>query len=135
MTTVSAINHDELFDDDGYPSDYALEVVSSFEGSPQRLVELIRLLWRGGDYVTVRLPWDDKIEVRFITCGWSGNESIIGALERTMFNFRWWDSSHRGGLHVYKVRVEDWDREAYLGDYTRADAARYFTTKSDQPER
>lgn len=120
-----------MLDDDGYPSEYALEVMSSFVGSPHQLVDLIRHLWHW-DYVRVRPPWNGVIEVQLVTGGWSGNESVVTALEDTMFHFRWWDSSHRGGLHVYKINVRDWERETYLGDSTHADAARYFDTT---PER
>lgn len=45
-------------------------------------------------------------EFRLITGGWSGNEEVVRALERNaMFGAVCWQSSHRGGLHVYKVPV------------------------------
>lgn len=114
MTAVD-IDYDELFDEDEYPSDYALDVVSNFHGTPRQLVELITYLWRWKDMVQVRAHWHGEIDVVLVTGGWSGNESIISALDNTMFSFRWWEMTKRGGLHMYKVRADDWDVESNLG--------------------
>ena len=115
MTTIESIDYDELLDDERYPTDYALEVIRTLVGTPHQLVDFIAGLWKWGDLVTVREPWNGEVEVRFVTGGWSGNESLLSALEGTMFKFRWWESSHRGGLHVYLVNVDDWDRASALG--------------------
>jgi hypothetical protein len=43
-------------------------------------------------------------EFRLATGGWSGNEEVISALnQNSMFNALCWQSSHRGGLHIYRV--------------------------------
>jgi hypothetical protein len=114
---TNPIDWDMLVDSDGYPSDYALEVVSSFHGSPCQLVEMLQRLWYPAeDYIEVKLPWRGTVEVRFVTCGWSGNEALISALEQTMFHFRWWEMDKRGGLHVFKVTATDWDTPSDLGE-------------------
>lgn len=118
--SLKNIDYDSLVDPDDYqryPTDYALDVISSFRGTPHQLVDLIKSLWYMPDCIVVRAPWRGEIEVRFITVGWSGNESLISALSRTVFNMMWWDSDHRGGLHVYKVRQSAWDEETYLGKF------------------
>ena len=51
------------------------------------------------------------------TGGWSGNESVISALDGTMFNLRWWETTKRGGMYVYKVRADDWNSESNLGRF------------------
>lgn len=114
---VSDIDYDELFDEDEYPSDYALDVVSHFHGTPCQLVELIAHLWRWKDLVQVRAPWRGEIEVSLVTGGWSGNESVIRALDGTVFGLRWWETTKRGGLYVYKVRADDWNSESNLGRF------------------
>jgi hypothetical protein len=88
--------------DDGYPTDEELEKIAKwhyedFEG----LLEYVKARWayadagywrkRGGKY------WVS-------TAGWSGNESIITALER---NFHFWSFcwilSRRGGHYIFQL--------------------------------
>lgn len=40
---------------------------------------------------------------RFATGGWSGCEDVIDAMEENLWIGQAWESSHRGGLHVYRV--------------------------------
>ncbi|WP_159601627.1 hypothetical protein [Agromyces humi] len=95
--------------DDGYPTSEDLERIHGFRGSPEQLVELISGLWRPEDFVTVT-PGDDAVKVRFVTGGWSGNEELIGALDRTMLRL-FWSKSERGGLHEYEIPVGIWGHE------------------------
>lgn len=103
-----------------YPTEEALELINTFEGTPSNLVWLLRELWYGGEKMVsaanVEDYGEDYVEITFVTVGWSGNESLLGALNRTVFEMRFWESSHRGGKHVYRVRTEDWDKSSYLGD-------------------
>ena len=108
-----------LTDDDPfarYPTEEALKLIKTFEGTPSNLVWLLRKLWWGGEQMVSAADVEDYVEVTFVTVGWSGNESLLGALNMTMFEMRFWESSHRGGKHVYLVRTEDWDKVAFLGD-------------------
>ena len=43
-----------------------------------------------------------------ITGGWSGNEEIIGVLERTLFWLMFWEESKRGGWFKFKpFKIKD----------------------------
>ena len=44
-----------------------------------------------------------------------GNEQIIATLDGSMFHLRFWESSHRGGLHVYEVPKGEWEVVSQLG--------------------
>ena len=117
MTHVDEdVDYDALLDGDRYPTDYALELVSDFPGTPRDLVEFIRdSLWYYHDFVSVKAPWRGNIEVKFVTGGWSGNESVLTALSESFFHFRFWESSHRGGLHMYSIPVHDWESKTLIG--------------------
>jgi hypothetical protein len=116
-----------LFDDDGYPTDEALEVIRSFYGTPRQLVAYIKRLWRYAEALSVEKCTDDdrfprdhpEVEISFATVGWSGNENIISSLDDTMFSFMHWYLSKRGGLYVYRVSEERWDTPMFLGNYVK----------------
>ena len=48
-------------------------------------------------------------------CVPDANEQIIGTLDGSMFHLRFWESSHRGGLHVYQVPKGEWEAVSQLG--------------------
>lgn len=43
--------------------------------------------------------------VEAVTGGYSDDEDLFSRLRHSMFGFRFWESSHRGGLTVYEVPV------------------------------
>ena len=100
-------------DEHGYPTEDDLEQVRAFAGTPRELVELLTSLWNYPAAVKVTDvtdPWGKpRKRVEMVTMGWSGNEDVATALERTMFHVMWWNSSHRGGLTVYEVHSDQWD--------------------------
>lgn len=101
-----------VFDADGYPTDEWLSALEGFEGSPAVIASVVERAWRNG-WVKVEDTldqWDHPHKkVSLITGGWSGNESIIGALEHTMFWFVGWQTSTRGGLHEFEFNPGIWD--------------------------
>ena len=107
------------FDDDGYPTEASLAAIASFEGSPREFVEFTTALYRNG-FVKVEDIVDDFARpakrITYITGGWSGCESVISCIEdATVFNMRFWASSHRGGMYVFEVRNDQWDETEFMG--------------------
>lgn len=95
-----------MYDADGYPTDSALDALSRFEGTPAEMIDTITELFNGGGAEVI--DRDDDFDrpvraVRLVTLGWSGCESVVGALNGTMFHYLFWSLSARGGLHVYEV--------------------------------
>lgn len=132
---LSDLDTDALTDH-GYPSDYAMDAVTYFQGTPHELVGLVQSLWRPHDLIDMKQMDDPRwgepcMEVTFITGGWSGNEDLLSALSQNDFqhqtNFAWkyWESSHRGGKEVFRIPLDDWEKDKYLGcifgEHTRDD--------------
>jgi hypothetical protein len=108
-----------LVDDDGYPTEWGIERVREFHGSPRQLIDLLEEMWWTPTLMSVE-EWLDTqckkvVRVSLATGGWSGNEQIIDTLNGSMFHLRFWESSHRGGLHVYQVPKGEWEAVSQLG--------------------
>jgi hypothetical protein len=98
---MSAPEEPEEIDDDGYPSDAALERIAQWPHTDfAGLIAYVRTLWWGPPNY-----WEqDGRALSISTAGWSGNESIIGALQRnTMFWLMCWQSSRRGGHYEFQL--------------------------------
>lgn len=106
------------YDEYGYPTDEALDSVRTFEGTPEGFVARVAELANGG---FVKLEddidrWDRPFKkVSIVTGGWSGVESLVGVIEETLFNFAFWESSHRGGLFTYEVTDKMWQAPGKWG--------------------
>jgi len=114
--------NDELFDGDGYPTEAALLTLETFYGSPAELFGYVQELMRNGAarVEDTKNDWDkDRKKITLITMGWSGCESVVGVLHKTLFHFAFWQSSHRGGLFTYDVPAGMWDSAANWGDPSR----------------
>lgn len=102
---------DELIDDDGCPTDEALEHLQTFTGSTEELVAYVRSLMHNG-----RTALEDATDdfgrphkrLTLVTGGWSGCEAVIGTLRETMFQVLFWESSHRGGKHTFTITPDQW---------------------------
>lgn len=114
-------------DDDGYPTDDELDAIATYSGSVEGFLQAARAAWPE-DFgwwreapVHAALPHSrDGLEVRLVTGGWSGCESVVAAIERTMFHALFWESSLRGGVTTYFV--PDGQREISLAALPRFDA-------------
>ena len=98
--------------DDGYPTEAALAAIHTFTGSAKELVEVLYQGMRAYGVVTIEPKDDDRreiVEVYIATGGWSGNESIVSALQRSFFWFAYWEQTRRGGAFWFHVPVDRWE--------------------------
>ena len=104
----------EMFDADGYPTGEWLDYMRTLTGTTGHLVNLLTDAMRAYGGVRVE-PMSDDFgrpirEVYMATGGWSGNEEIVGHLQRSFFWFAYWYQSRRGGGYWFRVPEDRWDR-------------------------
>lgn len=118
MRILQETGTENLLDEDGYPTDFALERIRSWEYTEgwNELFEFIKPLWAYSDmewwseeHDVTTIECGEKVAVENVfyisTVGWSGNESIIRALESN--KLFWWDcwyQHRRGGHYIFRVR-------------------------------
>ncbi len=100
-------------DEDGYPTEAALEIVRIWHWSDSRgWFEFIKSIWymsswgwseSDADHEYIK---DSKVHVYNIsTAGWSGNEFIIREMQNS--NMMWhlnWVQSRRGGHYIFELK-------------------------------
>ena len=105
--------NEELLDDDGYPTEIALEAIEKWHWDDiPGWFKFIEGLWymRSWGWTEVDEPheyYEDKIVHRYkiSTAGWSGNESIIHAMQNNeMMWWLNWVQSRRGGHYIFELR-------------------------------
>lgn len=113
---VQHIDHDRLLDDDGYPTEYALNVIECWHWSdPRGWFDLIQSIWYMSDWGWKEAPVIDEFNpdkkgtaLYVSTAGWSGNESIIKAMEKNgMGWYLNWVQSRRGGHYIFEIKDRD----------------------------
>lgn len=100
-----------LLDEDGYPTEYALLKVQKWPWADTKgWFDFIKSIWNmpswGWHQVECNLG-SPKIKYSISTAGWSGNESIITAMQKN--NMLWWYtwySSRRGGHYEFEINDE-----------------------------
>lgn len=102
---------DEWLDKDGYPTTAALDKIATWDASdPKGCLDFARSLWHWPDLVWIEHrphDWkkDEQIDIIcFSTRGWSGNESLIAALQDNFGVMLTWYLSKRGGRHEFEYR-------------------------------
>lgn len=104
---IEAATHDPILGDDGYPSEQELQRIRDWpwEGGFRSLMAYVRERWAYADAGY----WEqhgDRFAIS--TAGWSGNESMVSALEdNQMFSMLCPVAWRRGGHYVYDA--QDWD--------------------------
>ena len=90
-------------DKDGYPEEHELKKIAEWPYTDfAGLMEYVKERWRYADDGYWK---QGRLYYSISTGGWSGNESIIGALmNNTMFWLCCWWSSRRGGHYKFKIR-------------------------------
>jgi hypothetical protein len=105
----------ENLDDDGYPTDAVLDKITNWSHTDKfvHLMEFVKDIWWAADwgwreYNTKDYNNRDEITYDISTGGWSGNESIINALQdNRLFWMCCWEQSNRGGHYIFKVLTEN----------------------------
>lgn len=108
----------ENLDEDGYPTELALARIEAWHWSDKKgwfdFIEGIWYLaswgWSAG-YEDHEYTKDERVYRLYIsTAGWSGNESLIGAMKQ---NFMLWGTtwvqSRRGGHYIFEI--PDYEKE------------------------
>lgn len=95
----------EYIDADGYPSEEALELIAKWDFMDmKKCFEFIKELWTYSNYFKEECL-DDKIIYHLSTCGWSGNESIINAMQKNIMIWTLsWVQSRRGGHYIFEYK-------------------------------
>ena len=91
------------FDTMGYPTDDTIKAIAEWpykdEGGFEGLLDFVASAWHWPRY------WSrEGRTIHASTGGWSGNESIIAALEENrVFWWMCWQQSRRGGHFVFEI--------------------------------
>lgn len=108
---INLLMDDPLLDDDGYPTDSALDIVKLWHWSDSKgWFKFINSIWHLRSW-----GWHEGLEkdernqdnkvyrYNISTAGWSGNESIIHAMQQTdmLWSFTW-VQSRRGGHYIFE---------------------------------
>ena len=101
----------DMVDGDGYPTDAALWCVENWPWDDQRgWFDFINSIWWMPEWGWTEVDepgWDDEVEhlIKMSTGGWSGNESVILAMQKN--NMLWyltWVQSRRGGHYIFELK-------------------------------
>jgi hypothetical protein len=93
-----------------YPTDVDLARIKSWGmDDPFGLAEFIGSIWWMPDF-GFNLTGKRVKKLALHTGGWSGNESIIEALEANMFWTLYWRRTDRGGHYYFTIRLLKGDR-------------------------
>lgn len=116
-TDITGAEDRPLVDDDGYPTEWGIAAVRHCHGSPTAVVDLLEQLWWTPSLMTVDEWLDNQlrnvVRVSLATGGWSGNETLIDALDKSRFHLLYLGvKSSRRAARVYgpSDRVGDGQR-------------------------
>jgi hypothetical protein len=94
-----------MFDEYGYPTEETLEKIAKLSPLDESIDEIVEYLIRVWHWHEDMIKWDKKHgNLQLHTGGWSGNESVISALEKSLFWMLYWYKSIRGGHYYFKVK-------------------------------
>jgi hypothetical protein len=109
-------------DEYGYPENHELKKIAKWnipKGDIKEFLDYLQSKWHWPDWGfkkrNGRTQFFKKpcIKLELHTGGWSGNESLIGALEKNwMFWSLFWVSSKRGGHYSFEINLDLWRKES-----------------------
>ena len=97
--------------DEGYPTEEFLLWIKNFNPFQHDLLSFIQIImdnWNHGNYgYKLKRKYKKKNSFELHTLGWSGNKSIISALENNDYFFLlYWRKTIVGGHYYFKLRIE-----------------------------
>lgn len=92
-----------MIDHNGYPTEAFLDELRSLQDSDKLLARAAEAINATG-YGSAR---EEGGMLHIATGGWSGCEDIVEAVLGNIFGTLRWESSHRGGLHVFRMGGSD----------------------------
>jgi hypothetical protein len=98
--------NEDFVDDDGYPTDEALDRITNWNHGDGwvELMQFIQSIWRASDWGFRVEENEGKLTYNLYTGGWSGNESIIGSMQKNYFFWATaWVQSRRGGHYIFEI--------------------------------
>jgi hypothetical protein len=115
LARIDTLLEEEMLDEDGYPSEAALEIVRiwPFNGDTREWFDFIKsAIWWAPDWgwhegeEPHEYKADEKVyRYNISTGGWSGNESIIREMQNnSMMWHLHWVQSRRGGHYIFELR-------------------------------
>ena len=98
---------------DGYPTDEYLKWIEEYDFTKYCLRSFLHAIFEGWNHGTlgyrVHRTHKGYRKLELHTLGWSGNESIIQAIEDNRFFFLvYWYKTERGGHYYFNIPVKDW---------------------------
>ena len=111
------IENNEMLDEDGYPTDAALDVIKLWHWNDIKgWFKFIESVWSAGygRWIECEDGFDqytneilkNNLRYHLSTGGWSGNESIIHAMQKNK-SMLWtltWVQSRRGGHYIFELK-------------------------------
>ena len=97
-------------DDNNYPDEASLVQIAEWDILKQGIEGLLDLVEDNTNWADRQIIRTGKRVIRYEyhTGGWSGNEDVILALQKTMFWFVFWEKSLRGGHFYFKIEHPEW---------------------------
>ena len=106
----------DFLDEDGYPTDDALTIIELWHWDDIKgwfdfihdIWHLASWGWGESEVDNQFYPDERKHQYDISTAGWSGNESIIRAMQQN--DFVWaltWEQSRRGGHYIFQRDIEE----------------------------
>jgi len=118
---ISELMKEDLLDEDGYPTYAALEIIKIWDWNDAKgWFDFIQSIWHlkswGWNEYDEPHEWSESEKYKNVmvhrynisTAGWSGNESIIRAMQSN--EMLWdlnWVESRRGGHYIFELRTFD----------------------------
>jgi hypothetical protein len=99
------LEHSELLDEDGYPTEEALEIIKRWGyWDAKGWFDFIGSLWYMADWGWHEGEQEGKYIYEISTAGWSGNESLIRSMQEAYFIWSFnWVQSRRGGHYIFEL--------------------------------